>query len=191
MPGGDDASPLAPDTSPWGSVSSALMKLSPCAYRFRMGMVNPGLELVPGRKGRLPSACLVLPCICSGHFPPGPGPSRPLPRLKLAKPLVPGRGIQPLCPSQVPICPEAQGSLCPEPVLLPWDHCSGLSGLQRVTGPQAAGRVGARRLGSPHWHHHTQSSQRGPLHLAVFRLHRVRAQQALRRGPHLPPGLLI
>lgn len=107
----------APDTSPWGSVSSALVKLSPCAYRFRMGMVNPGLELVPGRKGRLPSACLVLPRICSGHFPPGPGPSRPLPRLKLAKPLVPGRGIQPL--SALPRSPFVQRPRAPS-VLSPF-----------------------------------------------------------------------
>ena len=103
-----------------------------------------------------------------------PGLQRPLFRLKPAK-APHAMGVQPLSPSRGLVCAEAQGVLCPGPVLLPWDHCSGLGGLQAAEwdGGRKVPGMG-HRLGcvcpeqAPH--HHTQALERGQLPLEAFKV---------------------
>lgn len=130
------------------------------ACRFCVRTVEPGPGPAPGR--RAPPPCAASPAAADEAPVPGPGAGRPLPTSEWPGPWAP-RGASGLGPP-MPLLVQRPRAACPGPVLLPWDHCSGL-GLQRVTMTGhcrgAACRVVARGVG---WHRPQARLRATPLH---------------------------
>lgn len=149
----------------------------PSACRFCMRTVEPGPGLAPGRRALPPRVAAAA--AANGAPVPGPGAWRPLPTSELAR--APGavRAVQPLGPPMPPLVQRPRVA-CPGPILLPWDHCSGL-GLQRVTMTGHC-RGGGTGCGA------AQALGQAPCHSSAHPVGCVREGEP-ENGPPVPLGL--